>query len=84
MVGRGQSNTTVGLIFSLFDIATRKEIWKKTPNEQRFADEIDPSSSTVAYDETGFIQSRGTSDPPRFEDVASDLIRSAFKKFPEK
>lgn len=84
VVGRGESNTTVGLAFSLFDIATMKEVWKKTPNEQRFADEIDPSSSNVAYDETGFIQSRGASDPPRYEDVAADLVRSAFKKFPEK
>ena len=84
VVGRGQSNTTVGLAFSLFDLATKKEIWKKVPHEQRFADEIDPSSSTVAYDETGFIQSRGASDPPRYEDVAADLVRTAFKKFPEK
>jgi hypothetical protein len=84
VVGRGESNTTVGLAFSLFDIATKKELWKKAPHEQRFANEIDPSSSHVAYDETGFIQSRGASDPPRYEDVASDLIRIAFKKFPEK
>ena len=84
VVGRGESNTTIGLAFSLFDLATKKEIWKKTPSEQRFADEIDPGSSSVAYDETGFIQSRGASDPPRFEDLASDLIRSAFKNFPEK
>ena len=84
VVGRGESNTTVGLAFSLYELSTKKELWKKAPHEQRFANEIDPSNSNVAYDETGFIQSRGASDPPRYEDVASDLVRNAFKKFPEK
>jgi hypothetical protein len=38
----------------------------------------------VNYDETGFIQNRRASDPPRYEAVAADLIRDAFKKFPQK
>jgi len=84
VVGRGESNTTVGLQFALFDIKSLKETWNKEPREQRFAQEVDPSSGAVTYDETGYIQSRGVTDPPRYEDVASDLIRSAFKKFPDK
>jgi hypothetical protein len=38
----------------------------------------------VAYDATGFIQNKRASDPPRYEDVASDLVRDAFRKFPGK
>ncbi len=81
-IGRGESNTTVGLQFALFDLATRKRTWFKDPREQRFANEVDISSGAVSYDETGYIQSRSVTDPPRFEDVAGDLIRNAFKKFP--
>jgi hypothetical protein len=84
VIGRGESNTTVGLQFALFDLKTLKKTWEKDPREQRFAQEIDVSSGSVTYDETGYIQSRNVTDPPRYEDVASDLIRSAFKKFPEK
>ncbi|MGH7682135.1 MAG: hypothetical protein ACRENN_09125 [Candidatus Eiseniibacteriota bacterium] len=84
VVGRGESNTTIALHFALYDLKTLREIWSKEPREQRFAQEVDPSSGSVTYDETGYIQSRGVTDPPRYEDVASDLIRSAFKKFPDK
>lgn len=84
VVGRGESHTTVGLQFTLFDIVTRKKTWSKDPREQRFAQEVDISSGTVNYDETGYIQSRNVTDPPRYEDVANDLVRSAFKKFPQK
>ena len=83
-VGRGESNTTVGLQFALFDLQTGKKVWWKDPREQRFAQEIDISSGAVNYDETGYIQSRNVTDPPRYEDVAADLIRNAFKKFPQK
>ena len=82
-IGRGESNTTVGLQFALFDLGTRKRTWSKNPREQRFAQEVDVSSGAVNYDETGYIQSRKVTDPPRYEDVASDLVRSAFKKFPQ-
>ena len=82
-IGRGESNTTVGLQFALFDLHTGKKIWWRDPREQRFAQEIDVSSGSVNYDETGYIQSRNVTDPPRYEDVAADLIRSAFKKFPQ-
>ena len=84
VVGRGESNTTVGLQFALYDLKSLKKTWKKEPREQRFAQEVDPSSGSVTYDETGYIQSRNVTDPPRFEDVASDLVRAAFKKFPRK
>lgn len=84
VVGRGESNTTVGFHFALFDFKTLKKTWEKEPREQRFAQEIDVSSNAVTYDETGYIQSRSVTDPPRYEDVAGDLIRLAFKKFPEK
>lgn len=82
-IGRGESHTTVGLQFALFDLKTGKKIWWREPREQRFAQEIDVSSGTVNYDETGYIQSRNVTDPPRYEDVADDLIRNAFKKFPQ-
>jgi hypothetical protein len=82
-IGRGESNTTVGLQFAMFDLRTGKKIWWRDPREQRFAQEIDVSSGTVSYDETGYIQSRNVTDPPRYEDVADDLIRNAFKKFPQ-
>ena len=82
-IGRGESNTTVGLQFALFDLHTGKKTWWREPREQRFAQEIDVSSGSVNYDETGFIQSRYVTDPPRYEDVAADLVRNAFKKFPQ-
>jgi len=82
-IGRGESNTTVGLQFAMFDLHTGKKVWWRDPREQRFAQEIDISSGTVSYDETGYIQSRNVTDPPRYEDVADDLIRNAFKKFPQ-
>jgi len=82
VIGHGESNTTVGFQFALFDLATRKRTWFKDPREQRFANEVDISSGAVNYDETGYIQSRKVTDPPRYEDVASDLVRNAFKKFP--
>ena len=84
VVGRGQSNTTVGLQFALFDLKSLKKTWSRDPREQRFAQEVDPTSGSVTYDETGYIQSRNATDPPRFQDVASDLVRTAFKKFPRK
>jgi hypothetical protein len=83
VIGHGESNTTVGFQFALFDLATRKRTWFKDPREQRFANEVDISSGAVNYDETGYIQSRKVTDPPRYEDVASDLVRNAFKKFPK-
>ena len=82
-IGRGESNTTVGLQLAMFDLQTGKKIWSREPREQRFAQEIDVSSGSVNYDETGYIQSRNVTDPPRYEDVAADLVRSAFKKFPQ-
>lgn len=82
-IGRGESHTTVGLQFAMFDLRTGKKVWWREPREQRFAQEIDVSSGAVNYDETGFIQSRNVTDPPRYEDVAGDLVRNAFKKFPQ-
>ena len=84
VIGRGESNTTVGFQFALFDVKTMKRLWIKEPREQRFARELDITSGSVTYDETGYIQSRQTTDPPRYEDLASDLVRMAFKKFPQK
>jgi hypothetical protein len=74
----------VGLSFACYDVRSMKQIWKKDPREQRFGQEIDPTSGSVNYDETGFIQNKRATDPPRYEAVASDLVRDAFKKFPEK
>ncbi len=82
VVGAGQSNTTVGLSFALFDPRTKALLWSKNPREQRFSPELDPSSANVNYDETGVIQRKSDNAPPRFEAVAGDLIRDAFKKFP--
>ena len=84
VIGAGSSHTTVGLSFACYDVRSMKRIWKKTPREQRFGQEIDPTSGAVNYDETGFIQNKRASDPPRYEAVAADLVRDAFKKFPEK
>jgi hypothetical protein len=84
VIGAGDSNTTVGLSFACYDVKTLKKIWFKEPREQRFGQEIDASSGAVNYDATGFIQNKRATDPPRYEDVAADLVRDAFKKFPAK
>ena len=83
-IGAGQSSATVGFSFALYDIRTKKLLWSKHPREQRFAAELDPSSANVNYDETGMIQRSSDSQPPRFESVAGDLVRDAFKNFPTK
>lgn len=84
VIDAGSSHTIVGLSLACFDVRSMKRIWKKDPREQRFGQEIDPTSGSVNYDETGFIQNKRATDPPRYEAVASDLVRDAFKKFPEK
>jgi hypothetical protein len=84
VIGAGSSYATVGFTFACYDVRTKKQLWRKDPREQRFGQEIDPTSGTVNYDETGFIQNKRANDPPRYEDVAADLVREAFKKFPEK
>ncbi|HEU4725859.1 MAG TPA: hypothetical protein VFU59_11260 [Candidatus Eisenbacteria bacterium] len=84
VVGAGESHAIVGLSFACYDVRTKARIWAKAPREQRFGQEIDPSSGSVSYDATGFIQNKRANDPPRYEDVASDLVRDAFKKFPAK
>ena len=84
MVGAGQSSATVALSLTAYDIRTKARIWNKNPREQRFAAELDASSSNVNYDETGFIQRKSDSAPPRIEAVAADLIRDALKTFPNK
>jgi len=38
----------------------------------------------VNYDETGFIQRKSDSSPPRIEAVAGDLMRDALKTFPNR
>lgn len=82
VVGAGQSHTTVSLSFALYDVRSYKLLWSKNPREQRFSAEMDASSANVNYDETGVIQRKADNAPPRFETVASDLVRDAFKKFP--
>jgi hypothetical protein len=84
VVGAGESHALVGLSFACYDVRTKKKVWAKAPREQRFGQEIDPSSGSVSYDATGFIQNKRANDPPRYEDVATDLVRDAFKKFPAK
>ncbi|HSQ59585.1 MAG TPA: hypothetical protein VLT84_04015 [Acidobacteriota bacterium] len=84
VIDAGSSHTIVGLSFACFDVRSMKRLWSKDPREQRFGQEIDPTSGSVNYDETGFIQNKRATDPPRYEEVASDLVRDAFKKFPEK
>ena len=83
-IGAGESSTTIGLHLALFGIKDKKKIWSKEVREQRFAREIDLSSSMVGYDDTGRIQTSKANDPPRVHDVASDLVREALKKFPTK
>jgi hypothetical protein len=82
LINAGQSYTTAGIQFALFDIRSKKLLWKKDAREQRFAPEYDPSSGNVSYDGTGTIQSRTTNEPPRPKEVVTELIHSAFKKFP--
>lgn len=82
VVGAGQSHTTIALQFALYDPKTRTLIWSKSPHEQRFAAEMDASSANINYDETGVIQRKSDNAPPRYEAVANDLVREAFKKFP--
>jgi hypothetical protein len=83
-IGAGQSNTTVGLRFALYNIGTDALVWTKSPREQRFSQEIDPSSSMIGYDGAGTIQNSKAIEAPRFQDVASDLVRNSFKRFPQK
>jgi hypothetical protein len=83
-VGEGQSSTTIGLHFALFGIRDHKKMWTKEVREQRLAREIDVTNSSVGYDETGRIQTPGANEPPRVDAVASDLVREALKKFPNK
>ncbi len=83
-VGEGQSSTTVGLHFALFNIKDKKKIWSKDVREQRLARELDLTNSTVGYDGTGRIQTPGANEPPRVHDVLTDLVRDALKKFPNK
>lgn len=83
-IGEGQSHTTIGFNFTLFSIRDKKKIWSKDVREQRLAPEYDLSAGTVGYDATGRIQSSNVNEPPRVQDVASDLVRDAFKKFPIK
>ena len=82
VVGTGASHTTVTLSFALLDPRTKKVLWSKAPREQRFSSEIDGASSQVQYDATGAIQRKSDNAPPRYEAVANDLTRDAFKKFP--
>lgn len=83
-VGEGQSSTTIGLHMALYRIRDKKKLWSKDPREQRLAREMDLSNPSVGWDETGRIQTPGATDPPRVQDVASDLVREALKKFPSK
>jgi hypothetical protein len=82
VVGTGASHTTVALSFALLDPRTKKVLWTKSPREQRFASEVDGASSNTQYDATGMIQRKSDNAPPRYEAVANDLTRDAFKKFP--
>lgn len=83
-IGEGQSNTTISLHLALYRIRDKKKIWSKEEREQRFAREMDISSSTIGYDETGRVQTPKANEPPRVSEVATDLIRDALKKFPIK
>jgi hypothetical protein len=82
VINAGQSSTTIGLRFQLYDIRTRKSLWKKEVREERLADEYDISSGSTVFDETGTIRSRGTNEPPRPKDVTEDLVKSALRRFP--
>lgn len=82
VINAGQSSTTIGLRFALFDAHTGALLWKKNAHEERLADEYDISSGSVSFDQTGTIQSRRTNEPPRPKDVTESLFKTAFKKFP--
>ena len=83
-VGEGQSSTTIGLHMALYRIKDKKKLWSKDPREQRLARELDLTNSSVGYDDTGRIQTPRANEPPRVEEVVSDLIREALKKFPNR
>lgn len=83
-IGEGQSSTTISLHFALYRIRDKKKLWSKDEREQRLAREMDVSSSTVGYDETGRVQTPNANEPPRVHEVATDLVRDALKKFPIK
>jgi hypothetical protein len=83
-VGEGQSSTTIALHMALYSLRDKKKLWSKNPREQRLARELDITNSTVGYDETGRIQTPRANEPPRVDEVASDLVREALKKFPNK
>ena len=83
-VGEGQSSTTIGLHMALYRIKYKKKLWSKDPREQRLARELDLTNSSVGYDDTGRIQTPRANEPPRVEEVVSDLIREALKKFPNR
>lgn len=83
-IGEGQSSTTIGIHFALFGIRDKKKLWTKEVREQRLSRELDLSSGTIGYDDTGRIQTSNVTDPPRVQDVATDLVRDALKKFPNK
>jgi len=83
-IGEGQSSTTIGIHLALFNVRDKKKLWTKEVREQRLSREIDLSSGTVGYDDTGRIQTANSTEPPRVQDVASDLVRDALKKFPNK
>jgi hypothetical protein len=83
-IGAGESYTTIGLQFALFDLRDKKRLWSKEVREQRAAPAMEGSVGSVSYDETGHIESRTANQPPRPKDVAEDLILSAFKNFPKK
>jgi len=83
-VGEGQSSTTIGLHMALYRIRDKKKLWSKNPRDQKFARELDLTNSTVGWDETGRIQTPRANEPPRVDEVASDLVREALKKFPDK
>jgi len=83
-VGEGQSSTTIGLHMALYRIRDKKKIWSKDPREQKLARELDLTNSTVGWDETGRIQTPRANEPPRVDEVATDLVREALKKFPDK
>jgi len=83
-IGEGQSSTTIAIHFALYRIRDKKKIWSKDEREQRLAREIEASSSTIGYDETGRLQTPNANEPPRVHEVATDLVRDALKKFPIK
>ena len=61
-----------------------KRLWTKSPRQQQFAQEVDPSSGQITYDNSGNIQTKSAIAPPKYQEVADDVVRDAFKKFPDK